>query len=116
MSVPLDFCSSSENASRDLAWAVRARFEAPWPLSVSSGVAAEPLDLKWLAIAMNFLSSAAPTGLKTWAIGLRALAKATVSLWMMDSPIGSAAAFLKMNAVRIMSSSASGGALAGVRT
>jgi hypothetical protein len=31
--------------------------------------------------------------LKTWAIGLRALAKATVSLWMMDSPIGSAAAF-----------------------
>ncbi len=52
------------------------------------------LDLKWFTIAMNFLSSSPPTGLKTCASGLRALAKATVSLWMMDSPTGSATAFL----------------------
>ncbi len=116
MSVPLDFCSSSEKASRDLAWAVRARFEAPWPLSVSSGVAAEPLDLKWLAMAMNFLSSAAPTGLKTWASGLRALAKAVVSLWMIDSPTGSARGLLEDERGADHVLIASGGAFAGVRT
>ncbi|MNY60572.1 hypothetical protein D3C86_1971440 [compost metagenome] len=69
-----------ENARSDSACLVRAMFEAPWPLSVSSGVAAEPLDLKWFTIAMNFLSSSPPTGLKSCARGLRALAKAMVSL------------------------------------
>src|SRR3954453_3261199 len=49
LSVPLLACSELEKSSSDLAWAVRARLDAPWPLSVSSGVAAEPFDLKRFA-------------------------------------------------------------------
>ena len=57
LSVFLSVFSWSAKPSRAWACLTRARFELPCPLSVSSGVAAEPLDLKWLTMARNWLEA-----------------------------------------------------------
>src|SRR5690606_40607676 len=68
--MPVSSCTSAEYSTSASACATRSGLALPWPVPSS---VPEPFDLKWFAATRNASSSLAPTALKPWKSGSRAL-------------------------------------------